>query len=48
MNGLEISLGVQGFYRDMRGKSHYVSKEIGEKKVVANLWIEISKEEATG
>ena len=43
----EISCGAPGFYRDMDGISHYVSREIGEKKVDAKLWIEISKEEAT-
>ena len=46
--GQEISCGAPGFYRDMLGRSHFVSREIGEKKVLAKLWIEISKEEATG
>ncbi|HLC78848.1 MAG TPA: hypothetical protein VJG83_00320 [archaeon] len=47
MDEHEISYGAAGFYRDMQGISHYVSRETGEEKVKAKLWIEISKEEAT-
>ena len=42
----EIAEGAPAFYRDMQGKVHFVSREIGEKKVSAKSWVEISKEEA--